>query len=210
VGDYFHENGRKGVVFEVATDGMSGKIVDLQHSDEYFAYARQNEALKWMSATSMDNGESNFAKIKKRSKWKTLYPAFAWCAGLGEGWYLPANNELKSLLSDKAKLDLINKTLKAKGAKVIVSVEYWSSTEYYKRSITRHFHARCIKLTSSYKIEQLTAQKFHTARVLAVAKFTADPAAKFVVEYQKQMRARRRIVYTNYNDNIKAKIQTEN
>jgi hypothetical protein len=40
-----------------------------------------------------------------------------------------------------------------------------------------------------------------------VAKFTADPAAKFVVEYQKQMRARRRIVYTSYYDNIKAKIQ---
>ena len=208
VGDLFHENGRKGVVFEVATDGMSGKIVTLKQHSQYFAYARQNEALNWRSATNMDDGEVNFAKIKKRSNWKNNYPAFAWCAGLGEGWYLPANNELKSLLSDEAKIDSINKTIKAnKGNEIVTSVEYWSSTEYYKRTSHGHFLARYIKLTSSYKVEQRTAEKFHTARVLAVAKFTADPAAKFVVEYQNYMKSRRRIEYTNYFSTNKAKMK---
>jgi hypothetical protein len=68
------------------------------------------------------------AKVKRISGWKTKYPAFKWCADLGEGWYLPAFEELKLFTLNSAVYDAVNQTLAIKGEK-LNSTWYWSSTE---------------------------------------------------------------------------------
>ncbi len=74
--------------------------------------------------------------VVKQHNWIADYPAFAWCASLGEGWYLPAIEELKRFTLNDAIRNTVNKTLKNRGGKTIFDkgdVEwYWSSTEKYE------------------------------------------------------------------------------
>lgn len=85
-----------------------------------------------MSASDRTNGMSNQCKIEQIDDWRNKYPAFAWCADLGEGWYLPAIEELKQFLLDGV-LDKVNRTLQEmKAPKLFVRDDrgwYWSSTE---------------------------------------------------------------------------------
>ena len=70
--------------------------------------------------------------VKKRSNWQRKYPAFKWCADLGEGWYLPAIEELKLFTLDNTVRNAINQTLATKGGTKIPDItshSYWSSTE---------------------------------------------------------------------------------
>ena len=125
IGDLYDENGKQGIVFDVTADGKHGKIVSLDEGEgliwaEYDVYNRKTVA------TSDDDGMSNFNKIKKQSNWETNYPAFAWCATKGEGWYLPATEEL---LSISEKRDIINESLRKIKA-VTLGRSLWSSTEY--------------------------------------------------------------------------------
>ncbi len=42
------------------------------------------------------DGRHNLNVIKtKVQKWSEKYPAFGWCANLGEGWYLPSKEEME-------------------------------------------------------------------------------------------------------------------
>lgn len=68
-------------------------------------------------ATDWNDGMANMKKIQSISGWHEKYPAFAWCADKGDGWYLPALNELKTLYGSKA--------VERKS-----DYYYWSSTEY--------------------------------------------------------------------------------
>ena len=64
--------------------------------------------------------------------WHEKYPAFAWCADLGEGWYLPSLDELERFTLDEYIHDAVNRTLKTKGKKLAnkgESIRYWSSLE---------------------------------------------------------------------------------
>ena len=65
-------------------------------------------------------------KIRSLSNWQNDYPAFAWCASLGDGWYLPALKELKAI---SAQFAAINNTLKAKGKPELESYWHWPSTQ---------------------------------------------------------------------------------
>ena len=117
VGDIYDENGKKGVVFEVSADGRHGKIVSLNKSGKRLRWAN-NVFDSWreeIGAYSETNGAVNMAVVQRIPNWRGKYPAFAWCADLGEGWYLPAINELKAI-SD------ISNILNAESS-------YWSTTE---------------------------------------------------------------------------------
>ena len=61
------------------------------------------------------------AVVKRQSNWRNNYPVFAWCASLGDGWYLPAKEEWKVIYSLKSKLE---SKLKHK-----IDVFFWTSTE---------------------------------------------------------------------------------
>ena len=124
VGDYYNDGKKEGVVFEVWDDGNSGKIVSMTQSAGTLKWSsNETEQKRFVGANSETDGAVNMAIIKAISGWESKYPAFKWCADLGEGWYLPAKEELLTIYSNK---DVVNANLVYK----VLSSYYWSSTEY--------------------------------------------------------------------------------
>ena len=124
VGDYYNDGTKEGIVFVVYDGGYHGKIVSVDESYEQWAVSAVHQNAT--HATSKGGGMGNMNKIKKLLNWKSNYPAFAWCASLGEGWYLPAVDELLLIYENKR---IINRMLNEKGYGEIVDEVYWSSTE---------------------------------------------------------------------------------
>ncbi len=123
VGDYYNDGTKEGVVFEVSADGTSGKIVSMMQSTGTLQWSSdRTEQERLIGADSETDGAYNTAKVKAISGWETKYPAFKWCADLGDGWYLPAKEELLTIYNNKDKL---NTNLTDK-----LSSFCWSSTEY--------------------------------------------------------------------------------
>ena len=135
VGDYYNDGTKEGVVFEVSADGKHGKIVSMTQSARTLQWASDaTEQRRLVGADSQTDGAVNMAIIKAISGWESKYPAFKWCADLGEGWYLPAKEELLTIYSNKAAIDA-NLVYK------LSSSWYWSSTEYDYRYSNGDFGA---------------------------------------------------------------------
>ena len=134
VGDYYNVNGKEGVVFYVDETGKHGKIVSMTQSSKIFQWSsNESEQKRLIGASSKTNGAANMQAIQQRPNWRTDYPAFAWCARLGAGWYLPAIEELALFTLYDSVHDAVNRTLAAKGGTKVYNQEesgwYWSSTE---------------------------------------------------------------------------------
>ena len=135
VGDYYNDGTKEGVVFEVSADGQHGKIVSMTQSSECLDWSSDEvEVQRLIGAASKSNGDYNMAKVKTVANWQSKYPAFKWCADLGEGWYLPSIEELKKFTLDDAIYDAVNCTLTSKGGEKLINRGdqlrwYWSSTE---------------------------------------------------------------------------------
>lgn len=127
VGEMVEYSGAIGVVFY--RDADITKIVSVEQgkaiwSKEYVS----------IGASDADNGMNNMAVVQAIASWESNYPAFAWCADLGEGWYLPAKNELLAIYNVKT---LLNKSLTANGYTAVgeeYNYYYWSSTEKSKNN----------------------------------------------------------------------------
>ena len=135
VGDYYNENGKEGVVFWVDETGQHGKIVSLTESKNALQWASVKiEQKRLIGADDKENGANNMAKVRQIYDWQGKYPAFKWCADLGEDWYLPAIEELKLFTSNHTVRNAINQTLATKGGTKIPDIGtyhwYWSSTEH--------------------------------------------------------------------------------
>ena len=131
VGDYYNVNGKQGVVFWVDETGKHGKIVSLTESRLQWA-SDETEQKRLIGADDENDGANNMAVVKQIADWQSKYPAFKWCADLGEGWYLPAINELELFILDQSVHDAVNQTLETKGVKLSNIGDlnyYWSSTE---------------------------------------------------------------------------------
>lgn len=134
VGDYYNDGEREGVVFQVSDGGLHGKIVSLkQPSGELDWSNDEAEQARFIGATDSLNGANNMKVVMAIDDWKQKYPAFAWCADLGSGWYLPSIEELRLLTLDDIVHDAVNATLAAhKGIRLYNKRDmgwYWSSTE---------------------------------------------------------------------------------
>lgn len=105
VGDLYTINGVQGVVFEVDASGKHGKIISVKSSGYDRAWALGAEQKRFIGATDVYDGEKNMAVVKRQSNWRSNYPAFAWCADLGSGWYLPAKEEMRLIYSLKSQLE---------------------------------------------------------------------------------------------------------
>lgn len=116
VGDFYDENGKRGVVFEVSADGKHGKIVSFNETELTWANEEFDSYREKIGAYSKTDGAVNMAVVQCIPNWRKKYPAFAWCADLGEGWYLPAIDELKAIYDIR---NILN----------VKSRWYWSSTE---------------------------------------------------------------------------------
>lgn len=132
IGDYYHENGKEGIVFEVDATGCHGKIMALHDLPEALAWCTDEEWNKWKDQNKMigaiytQDGMKNLEVVHRIPSWREKYPVFAACAKLGEGWYLPAEEELNKLYVNRA--DLSNQA-RIFGGSSFVETRYWSSTE---------------------------------------------------------------------------------
>ena len=142
VGDYYNVDGKLGVVFWVDKTGKHGKIVSLDQKELQWCTADEYKKKLTGIATDESDGMRNLQSIMKISDWRNKYPAFAWCADHGSGWYLPAIDELNELLLNDDVRDKVNSALTKKGISVMLPgignfVLYWSSTENDKWSAWR-------------------------------------------------------------------------
>lgn len=132
----------EGIVFEVTDDGKHGKMFSL----------REGAALKWSLLGDADytdeqnDGSLNFEVIKALEPDFDGYPAFAWCASLGAGWYIPAVNEVLAIREawgpTNARRKALNARIEAAGGMPLsssvrvcarnasMSACYYSSTEH--------------------------------------------------------------------------------
>lgn len=125
VGDYYNDGTKEGIVFVVYDGGYHGKIVSVDESFEQWAVSAVWQIAT--HATSKGEGMDNMRKIMKQPNWRRNYPAFAWCASLGEGWYLPAFDELELIYQNNS---IINLRLNERGyGEFACKYCYWSSTE---------------------------------------------------------------------------------
>jgi len=132
-GDYYNENGKEGVVFEVDATGRHGKIVGLKQAELPWCIYEEQEKEIATGATDEADGMKNMRRIMLVDGWREKYPAFAWCAAQGDGWYLPAIEELKKFMLDDSIHDAVNRTLSQQGGNMLVNKGkggwYWSSSE---------------------------------------------------------------------------------
>ena len=133
VGDYYNVDGKEGVVFWVDETGKHGKIVSLDQAD--MPWCTDAEYEKYLTGIASDeyDGMKNLQSIQEISGWRNKYPAFAWCADHGDGWYLPAIKELELLLLNDEVHDAVNNQIARKDKAKLFSKreyeDYWSSTE---------------------------------------------------------------------------------
>ena len=135
VGDYYNVDGKKGIVFWVDDTGRHGKIVSLDQKK--LQWCTSKECLKRLTGIAVDkqDGMKNLQSIMKICDWRNKYPAFAWCAEYGDGWYLPAIEELKLLLLNDDVYDAMNaKFYRLRKTRLFSKSDhessiYWSSTE---------------------------------------------------------------------------------
>ena len=114
----------EGLVYEVTSDGLHGKMISLV----------EGSSLKWNTTGAADytenedNGSENFKIIFEKEPALSSYPAFAWCESLGEGWYIPAINEVVALRTawglTNAEKDAFNAKLTAIGATPLSTSKY--------------------------------------------------------------------------------------
>lgn len=133
IGDYYNENGREGVVFEVDDSGRHGKIVGMSHSYEQWCTDAEFKKRTSTGAVDMADGAHNMRIVSGIDGWREKYPAFGWCAKQGDGWYPPAIKELEMIMYDSV-YDAVNRTLTERGGNILVDKGigqlYWSSTEH--------------------------------------------------------------------------------
>ena len=191
VGDYYYDGVKEGVVFEIWDNGNSGKIVSMTKSSSSLPWSSDaDEQKRLIGADSETDGAYNMAVVKAITDWESKYPAFKWCADLGESWYLPATQELIIINNNKTTVDenLIDKL----GS----DDYYWSSTENDFQYSTGEFSAWYFSMHSS---DTFKRSKSRNAQVRAVATFGDTPAP----EPEKELTSAPYAVGDYYYDGVK-------
>lgn len=95
VGDYYDQNGLKGIVVIVDESGKHGTIMSLDSSKEDWC---SDKELKFETNAFYENdGQKNMESIETYIKNNNVswdkFPLFKWAKDLGEGWYIPSKEE---------------------------------------------------------------------------------------------------------------------
>lgn len=162
VGDWYDENGVRGVVVGVTPDGKHGKIISpVSNRRGPFEISGDDPMFKGpvdlpLGMNDLTNGYANLQKLLKfRSLHPefddSMYPALMYVSRLGEGWYVPAIGELEelcrlldtktvyngSLKSYRGKsvkwIKVINRQLKEHDGDKIGGIYFLSSTEDFSQ-----------------------------------------------------------------------------
>lgn len=153
IGDYYERGDVKGIVCLLTDEGEHGLILSL---DEIYLPWSVFRRPDWRSVGAADSadGRINMETVARYIADNGLswddFPAFKWCRDKGEGWYLPAIDELllighnynggTRLTNDRHARNLFNEALKSHGGKRMDRmVYYFSSTERNEKSaMTTH------------------------------------------------------------------------
>lgn len=143
IGDFYDANGVKGIVLHTTDEGQHGFLISLEETTLHWDRLDRDQACA-TGATDRADGEKNMATLEQYIVANDLswddFPAAAWCRSLGEGWYLPAIDELLSIAFhyngdnrttyDRKARQKINQQLKAHGGKKLDNLMfYYSSSE---------------------------------------------------------------------------------
>ena len=168
IGDVVNIGNVRGVVFQTSPQV---KVVSVMEASHIWS----NENLD-TGATDKYDGKANLAKIKSISGWQSKYPAHKWCTDLGEGWYLPAQNELETINRQKV---AINNALKSIDFPELGSTDsytwMWSSTEhlidkaYFFKYSSGHSSTASKYLTSSVRAVYVVRSSSNAASASAPA-----------------------------------------
>ena len=149
VGDYYDFNGVKGVVCKVTEDGLHGMVVSLDEVMIPWSVFRKPD-LRTVGAVDRTDGRVNMEIVARYIAENGLswddFPAFKWCREQGEGWYLPAIDEVLAFGNnfnggtrmhyDRQARNRFNDALKEHGGKRMDRlVYYFSSTEQDEKSV---------------------------------------------------------------------------
>ena len=107
VGDFFDEDGVRGVVIHTTDNGRHGLIVSCRESSDRlpWGYIKKGERIEVFEAgtRNRDDGWENMkiiADIVDKTDLSWLdFPAFNFCRDMGHGWYLPAINEIMMIFN---------------------------------------------------------------------------------------------------------------
>lgn len=143
IGDYYNADGLTGVVCQLSDDRKHGLIISME--EIYLPWSTfKKEDSRTVGAADRRNGAQNMKTVETYVADNNLswadFPAFDWCRRQGEGWYLPAIDELlvighlynggTRMASDRHARNRFNDALKENGGKRMDRmVYYFSSTE---------------------------------------------------------------------------------
>lgn len=102
VGDIYDVDGVRGIVVQVNKEGTHGLVMSLDEGeDSWSRRPKKRFNINFYVATNATNKNDGMANMEAIAQaieqhgvdW-SWFPAFQWCRNKGEGWYLPAINEL--------------------------------------------------------------------------------------------------------------------
>ena len=178
IGELYDQNGIRGVICQLSDDRQHGLVVSLDEIYLHWSEFRKPD-LRLAGADTRTDGVANMEKVAQYIAANNLswddFPAFKWCRDKGEGWYLPAIDELLTIghnynggtrvQNNRQARNKFNDALKDAGGKRMDRlVYYFSSTEMYeKNAYTTH-----MGIEPPYVIE---IPKYNKFLVRAVHKF---------------------------------------
>ena len=166
IGDFYNENGKTGIVFEVNSDGTSGKIYTISPVSEARWASDQSEADNLVGANDSSDGANNLEAVMRIPDWQSKYPAFAACAKLGDGWYLPAIDELGKIVGISRDCVI----------PINIIDDVWSSTEDYSRDKVGAWSRGYI--TNNSENQSCKTNKYCECAVYATARFGESENSK--------------------------------
>ena len=178
IGELYDRDGVKGVVCQLSEDKRHGLVISLDEIYLHWSEFRKPD-LRVVGADNRTDGRDNMEKVARYIEANGLswddFPAFKWCRDKGEGWYLPAIDELLTIghnynggtrmRNDRQARNRFNEALKdAGGERMDRMVYYFSSTELDEKSAqTSH-----MSIEPPYVVE---IPKYNKFLVRAVHKF---------------------------------------
>lgn len=141
IGDLYDVGGVKGIVLHTTDEGRHGLVISLEETTTHWDLFTKEQPHATGAADRAD-GEKNMAALERYIADKGLnwsdFPAAAWCRSLGEGWYLPAIDELLMIAFhfngdnrttyDRKARQRINNQIKEHGGKRLDRMMYYYSS----------------------------------------------------------------------------------
>ena len=178
IGELYDQDGVKGIICALSEDGQHGLVISLDEIYLHWSTFRKPD-LRVIGTDESSDGMVNMETVERYIAENGLswddFPAFKWCRDKGEGWYLPAIDEIlvignnynggTRLRNNRKARNAFNDALKdVGGERMDRMVYYFSSTEKNeKEAYTSH-----MSIEPPYVVE---IPKYNKFLVRAVHKF---------------------------------------